>query len=351
MTLASTVRHQACSLGFYILTETDESGKRASSPTAADIEFQVNNYWANHSKLPSVIAHKARVTRLSQPPPPPPRPAYNPFEDHWSGRQLDETVDEFLRRLPVVTTTIPEAKDAWLWVANPYAPREERRVDIGTLKQQGVAILEAYREKAVQVELELEGKGQAMIMRRLSPMREELKDSLLWLASKTGVVTGKVGLEYPGVELTRDGANRTQWMLFPSAENLPRTWRLVVEGTISGKLGTSAKVAVDTGRGGSRLICIYTFDFTDTDDVKRVLEGMVELGLIDTKARPIYYKVDAYTHLEIEGANPYGLKNSLWSSKEVLEGTAFGSTTKPETAKRKQSTLDGSILMNKRPKH
>lgn len=130
---------------------------------------------------------------------------------------------------------------------------------------------------------------------------------------------------------------------------------MVAEGTAAGTLGVDAKVAVNDGSERARLICIYTVDFRDLEDVKRVLEKLVELGLVDVKGRPIYYKCDAYTHLDIEGQNPYGLRNSLWSSKEVLEGTAslepLNEDIKTQTTKkRKQATLDSMGVVGKKAK-
>lgn len=39
----------------------------------------------------------------------------------------------------------------------------------------------------------------------------------------------------------------------------------------------------------SRLICIYTDDFSDKEDVMRVVRKMKELGLVPG-SKPIYYK-------------------------------------------------------------
>ena len=88
-------------------------------------------------------------------------------------------------------------------------------------------------------------------------------------------------------------------MLFPMPENLARTWELVATATARNQLGTAAKVAAaDEGRGDRvpRLVCVYTKDFGDTADVKRVLEKLVELELVPRPARDpkgvrsVYYK-------------------------------------------------------------
>lgn len=68
-------------------------------------------------------------------------------------------------------------------------------------------------------------------------------------------------------------------MLFLSLEDLDRVWRLVVDGVIKNRLGPAAKVTPDEGRSGERLICVYTKDFRDEDDIRRVLRELVSIGV------------------------------------------------------------------------
>ena len=69
---------------------------------------------------------------------------------------------------------------------------------------------------------------------------------------------------------------------------------------MNGHLGVAAKVATDDGEAGNkaRLIAIYTRDYEDREDVKRVLKKLVELNLVRRGERPIYYKRDALTYLD-----------------------------------------------------
>jgi hypothetical protein len=109
-------------------------------------------------------------------------------------------------------------------------------------------------------------------------------------------------------------------MLFPTAEDISKVWLQVVEAVSAGKLGIMAKVATEAKPGeNSRLICIYTKDFTDVVDVRRELETMANLHLVQREGgRILYYKADAYTYLDIYSDNPYGLKASQYSSKDVF---------------------------------
>lgn len=60
---------------------------------------------------------------------------YNPYEGNVAGRQLSESVDEFLARLPPATTPISQDVP-WITVANPYRERP-RAGELG--KGQGAA--------------------------------------------------------------------------------------------------------------------------------------------------------------------------------------------------------------------
>jgi len=112
---------------------------------------------------------------------------------------------------------------------------------------------------------------------------------------------------------------------------------LVAGATAKNELGIATKVAPDNGDPGRphRLICIYTKDFKDMEDVARVARKMRDIGLIEARGRPIYYKcgqsistlalfiftdpmIDAYTYLGLTSDNQWGIKASLYASNDVL---------------------------------
>lgn len=47
---------------------------------------------------------------------------YNPYKGIHSARQLGETVDQFLARIPPASTLVSEDLH-WIWIANPFIPR------------------------------------------------------------------------------------------------------------------------------------------------------------------------------------------------------------------------------------
>jgi len=151
------------------------------------------------------------------------------------------------------------------------------------------------------VEKENAGKPAASVARAVAKARDERVKIIQDTAVELKCTTGK-------------------WMLFPHATDINAIWSVIVRSTVLNELGIAAKVAPDNGDDRSpRLICIYTIDFTDIEDVTKVLRKLKDLGLVETKGRPIYYKCDAYTHLDIKSGNEWGIKASLYSSADLLK--------------------------------
>ncbi|KAI7112785.1 hypothetical protein KC352_g35264, partial [Hortaea werneckii] len=218
-----------------------------------------------------------------------------------------ENILNFLRRLPVEDPRTNRV-GPWLWVRDPGRARKEREVqkknDLTSFMGRANALLEAFEEKEAKIKSTMQDKAQATITKKLKPHREQLEDDLVNLAVETGTTYGK-------------------WMLFPSPDNLPRTWRLVAEATAAGKLGPTTKVATHdpSSTKPERVICVYTFDFSDIKDVRRVLHELAELGLCGPRdQRGIFYKADAWTYMDFKSDNPYRIKASFYSSRAMLKG-------------------------------
>jgi hypothetical protein len=224
---------------------------------------------------------------------------YNPWEGDEMAKQLSETLDTFLSRLPPSTTTV--ASGPWIWIANPFFSQRPFRSDVAGFKTSGNELLQEYMHRKANFEAQNPGMPPGSITRMLNADREWLKRSIIDLAKSKGVTDGK-------------------WMLFLSTNMVDDVWRKVAKTTLDGTLGCAAKVATDDGSGRPRLICVYTADFTDEEDVRRVLNKMQELNLIK-REQGIYYKCDAYTYLDIMSGNDYKLQASMYSSKEMLKRT------------------------------
>jgi Basophilic leukemia-expressed protein Bles03 len=68
-------------------------------------------------------------------------------------------------------------------------------------------------------------------------------------------------------------------------------WAVIARATANNELGIAAKVSPEDGDDRqSRVICVYTKDFTDTKDVSRVVHKLKDLGIVDSRGKPIHYK-------------------------------------------------------------
>ena len=87
-----------------------------------------------------------------------------------------------------------------------------------------------------------------------------------------------------------------KWLIFVTLNEIDRVWARVKKATEEGKLGSCAKVA--TGKSNrnatssnTKVICVYTYDWTDERDVKRIREELRKIGITNR----IPYKVDKDT--------------------------------------------------------
>lgn len=216
-------------------------------------------------------------------------------------RGRNESIPDFLARLPPSKTS--SEIGPWIWVYGP-GPSSMGGRDVPSFLKKGMDLLHGYEDTAASHRAAHEkssAKTTAPLTRKLNVLRRELEANILAAARESGVTAGK-------------------WMLFPTAKSVDSIWETIATAVANGDMGDGAKVATDDGSGKARLICVYTHDFGDKEDVKRVLGTLVNEGLVDEREKPIYYKCDAFTHLDIMSGNEYGLKASMFSSRDLLLG-------------------------------
>lgn len=230
-------------------------------------------------------------------------------------RQDGESVEEYLTRLPPSLSDY-DTHGPWLWVHNvARESRSQRDFNYDDFMEKGSKLLSDFKVLENKTRESMPGKAAGVITRKLTSKRKELEQDLRKIAKETGCLSGK-------------------WMLFPLVADIDRVWCAVCKGVDAGKLGPTAKVATNGGEVRNereahvRLICVYTKDFSDQKDVRRVLDALVEMNLVklpeDDMGHGIYYKCDAYTYLNIGSGNDYKLKASIYSSKEMLKGVKWG---------------------------
>ena len=260
-------------------------------------EFDPAVYWSNHNRQPAVIASRTFGDDFKHPKP---QATYNYYEDCTAGRQLSESIPDFLARLPPYSSKIGEI-GPWIYIANPFLDQKVTNEDLRGFKDEGSRLLSTFAEKQLVLEQSEKLNSKTALGRKLNPLRKQLESDVYALARRKGVVSGK-------------------WMLFPQPLNVNRVWASIAQATADGGLGNAAKVAANDGAGDSRarLICIYTLDFADKEDVKTVLQCLDRMGELSPD-KAIYYKADAFTHLEINSGNAWGLKPSLYGSRDVFK--------------------------------
>lgn len=96
-----------------------------------------------------------------------------------------------------------------------------------------------------------------------------------------------------------------KWLIFVPSEYVDKVWQAIRDETIKGNLGIDAKCATAKSRNPVKLICVYTKDYRDDDDLRRVLIALRKLGI----AQRLNYKTDQAT-INLE----YGPGSSLYTS-------------------------------------
>jgi hypothetical protein len=113
-----------------------------------------------------------------------------------------------------------------------------------------------------------------------------------------------------------------KWLVFVPVRYVDQYWRIVKQAVEDGKLGPAAKVAtarpnpdeIDPTR---RPIVVYTTDWRDEDDVRRVLRGLRSLGI----SWRLTYKTDEATMTGVYGRHA-GTYVSPSGSSDLINRTA-----------------------------
>lgn len=98
---------------------------------------------------------------------------------------------------------------------------------------------------------------------------------------------------YP--EATDEGSGK--WMVFVTRDKIDSVWNTIADAIRQGKLGDEAKVSTarpnpNAANEKEHVICIYTYDYRDVEDVKRIRATLRDLGI----SWKIPYKTDAVTY-------------------------------------------------------
>src|SRR5579871_6386664 len=173
----------------------DETEQNELSIREEEQSSNILDFWSSHGRMVNTIAWQSRSalklneTIASQSKPK--TDLYNPWEGREESRQLSETVSEFTKRLPPLTST---HVGPWIWIANPHQEdRLEPELRNVTFIQLASRELKQFLVKKENLTATHPGMGQGAVARTLKPHRDQLKEDILRLAKENGIVCGKVG--------------------------------------------------------------------------------------------------------------------------------------------------------------
>lgn len=108
-----------------------------------------------------------------------------------------------------------------------------------------------------------------------------------------------------------------KWLVFADINEIDKTWKIIKQATEKGLLGIGAKAATaksnpNASSDNEKVICIYTYNWQDIDDVYRVEKSLRSIGIEKT----LYYKTNQAT---VEGN--YKIKGYSNISKHISKTT------------------------------
>ena len=188
-------------------------------------DFSPTEWWRNKPSSPTELAEsnvKSVVTVKSA-------TLYNPYEGQACGRQLGETVEEFIQRLPPSTTASITSMTAgaggvsWIFIANPFRkppevhPKYEQHElgnegspdessDWAQFVIRGGNILAELSSIKKEIEKKKAGQAKASITKVVNIQKEATVQNLLDMAVELHCTSGKVGWNYGPCSLTTDNS-------------------------------------------------------------------------------------------------------------------------------------------------
>lgn len=82
-----------------------------------------------------------------------------------------------------------------------------------------------------------------------------------------------------------------KWLIFCDTDEIDSTWTLIAKATFENKLGFGSKVSTNMIPSDKKVICVYTYDANDEQDVMKVRETLRQLGF----KRKLPYKTNDAT--------------------------------------------------------
>lgn len=115
---------------------------------------------------------------------------YNIYQGRHDSWQLDESIDDFINRLPPSTTSISDV-GPWIWVANPHRSGRDKSKQ-PRVQEKLIPLGKDLLQEAQLRRRKIRATGGAAVNRSLMQESKDLKQRLADLAKSSNVLSGKV---------------------------------------------------------------------------------------------------------------------------------------------------------------
>jgi hypothetical protein len=186
--------------------EADQSGDVATVQELEDRAgtFDAAGWWENRPSSLTEMANSGIETATAKAT----AKLYNPYEGQSCGRQLGETVEEFLARLPPATTRVSD-ETPWIFIANPFrkAPAQEAEQNKKELGEEGPPaedslwaqfvvtggkLLEELTGIRHGIEISMAGRAKSHITKVVNIEKDKIVRKILDTAAELHCTSGKV---------------------------------------------------------------------------------------------------------------------------------------------------------------
>ena len=148
-------------------------------------KYTPNKYWSKHKTDVNDIIASTRTMPL-----PPPQELFNPGQGQENCWQLNESAQDFVRRVPPLTTPCTVSCE-WIWAHNPYYSVRDAS-NTAEFISRGPVLLQQSLQARNGIQAQGAANAKTITSRTLGQESQLLQQRITDLASETEVLTGKV---------------------------------------------------------------------------------------------------------------------------------------------------------------
>jgi hypothetical protein len=88
-----------------------------------------------------------------------------------------------------------------------------------------------------------------------------------------------ISVHASGISSPQDSVKAGKWLIFCDNDTINDTWIKIAQATFNNQLGFGSKVSTSMSPSDKKVICVYTYDAEDEDDVMKVRKTLRTLGI------------------------------------------------------------------------